>query len=67
MKKKNVIVSVGRKLTKKERQSFSKDYPGYRLCFRLRYPNLPFVISIVNSAIAIIIGIIALIIRFTYS
>ena len=58
MRKKIVIVSVGKKLTKKERQSFEKDHPGYRLCFRLKYPNFPFVISTVISLIALTVSII---------
>lgn len=36
---KKVIVYINRYLSKKERRSYSKDHPGYRLSFRLRYPN----------------------------
>lgn len=51
--RKEVIVSVKRELTKKERQSFAKDHPGKRLCFRLRYPNLPLVFSIIALLISL--------------
>lgn len=48
-----VIVTTKGDLTKEERRSFAKDHPGYRLCFRLRYPNLPLVISIIALLISI--------------
>lgn len=51
--RKEVIVSVKRELTKKERRSFSKDHPGKRLCFRLRYPNFPLVLSIITLLISL--------------
>lgn len=39
--KKNVIVITGHELTPEERKNYSKDHPGSRLCFRLRFPNFP--------------------------
>ena len=51
--RKEVIVSVKRELTKKERRSFAKDHPGKRLCFRLRYPNFPLVLSIITLLISL--------------
>lgn len=51
--RKEVIVSVERELTKEERQSFAKDHPGKRLCFRLRYPNFPLVFSIIALLISL--------------
>lgn len=51
--KKEVIVTTERELTGEERRSFSKDHPGYKLCFRLRYPNFPLVISIIALLISI--------------
>lgn len=39
--KKQVIVITEHELTKEERVNYEKDHPGYRLCFRLRYPNFP--------------------------
>lgn len=50
---KELIVTTERELTKEERRSFAKDHPGYRLCFRLRYPNFPLVISIIALLISI--------------
>ena len=51
--KKEVIVTTERELTGEERRAFSKDHPGYKLCFRLRYPNFPLVISIIALLISI--------------
>ena len=45
--RKEVIVTTERELTKEERRSYTKDHPGYKLCFRLRHPNFPLVISII--------------------
>ena len=51
--KKTIVVSVPETLTKKERRSFRKDHPGYRLCFRLRYPNFPLIIAIISLILVI--------------
>lgn len=45
--KKKVIVWVDHELTKEERKNFSKNYPGERLCFRLRYPYFPLYLSMI--------------------
>ena len=55
--RKQVIVSVDKPLTAKERRDFSKNHPGYRLSFMLRYPYLP---SRILSIAAIVISIIVL-------
>ena len=54
--KKTVIVSVDKPLSAEERRDFSKTHPGYRLCFTLRYPRAPFIISTIISLIAIIVS-----------
>ena len=51
--KRTVIVSVPFKLSKKERRSFRKDHPGYRLCFRQRYPNFLLVIAVISLVLVI--------------
>lgn len=48
MKKKNIVVWVERKLSKEEIKNFEKDNPGYKLSFKLRHPNFPFVILTVS-------------------
>ena len=50
---KRTVVSVPYKLSKEERRSFHKDHPGYRLCFRQRYPNFPLVIAIASLVLVI--------------
>lgn len=45
-KKKEVIVCADG-LTKEQRMNFSKEHPGQRLSFMLRFPNAPLVISII--------------------
>lgn len=42
------------KLTKEERKNFAKENPGYRLCFRLRFPDLPLYLSAISAVIWII-------------
>ena len=51
--KRTVIVSVPYDLSKEERRSFHKDHPGYRLCFRQRYPNFPLVIAVISLVLVI--------------
>ena len=48
MKKREVIVSTEKTLTAKERRNYKKEHPGERLCFRLRYPNFPLIVSIIS-------------------
>ena len=55
--KKNVIVITGHELTKEERKNYSKDQPGSRLCFRLRFPNFPLYVQ----SIVLVIGIILIV------
>lgn len=55
--KKNVIVITGHELTKEERKNYSKDRPGSRLCFRLRFPNFPLYVQ----SIVLVIGIILIV------
>ena len=43
-----VHICIGKELTKEERKNFSKNHPGEKLCFRLRHPNFPIVISIIS-------------------
>lgn len=47
-KRKKVIVWVERPLTKEQRKNFKKENPGFRLSFRLRYPNFPETILIIS-------------------
>ena len=58
-----IIVSVDRFLCKEERKNFAKEKPGYRLCFRLRYPNFPMYISAFATAVSIAALVIAIAIR----
>ena len=62
--RRQVIVSVDKPLTAKERKEFKKTHPGYRLCFTLRYPRghywLMCIPSILMSLAAIIISIVQL-------
>jgi hypothetical protein len=53
--KKNVIVITGHELTPEERKNYSKDHPGSRLCFRLRFPNFPLYVQSIVLAIEIIL------------
>lgn len=53
MKRKKVIVITMHELTKEERRNYAKDHPGYRLCFRLRYPNFPLYVEGVALVISI--------------
>ena len=50
---KRTVVSVPYDLSKEERRSFRKDHPGYRLCFRQRYPNFPLVIAVISLVLVI--------------
>lgn len=61
--KKTVIVYTDKPLTKKQRRSFEKDHPGYRLCFRLRYPNFPLLISVISLLLVIASGVLRGILR----
>lgn len=51
--KKEVIVWLSKPLTKKERRSFEKDHPGYKLSFMLRYPKTPLIISLISLTVVI--------------
>lgn len=53
--KKNVIVITGHELTPEERKNYSKDHPGSRLCFRLRFPNFPLYVQSIVLLIEIIL------------
>lgn len=53
--KKKVIVITGHELTPEERKNYSKDHPGNRLCFRLRFPNFPLCVQSIVLAIEIIL------------
>lgn len=57
--KKNVIVITDHELTPEERKNYSKDHPGSRLCFRLRFPNFPLYVQ----SIVLVIGIIGLVVE----
>ena len=58
--KKEVIVDLGNTiLTAKERRNFAKNNPGMRLCFRLRYPDFPLIISIISLVFVIAKSILA--------
>lgn len=53
-KRKRKIIYIGDQvLTREERKNFSKDYPGERLCFRLRFPNFPIYFSIISTGCCI--------------
>lgn len=51
--KKTVIVITEHELTKEERVNYERDHPGYRLCFRLRYPNFPLYVEAVALVFSI--------------
>ena len=53
--KKQVIEYVERPLTKEERRMFSKEHPGMRLSFQLRFPYFPLVMDVVQLACWIIV------------
>ena len=54
-KRKEIIVDLGNKtLTAKERREFSKNNPGMRLSFMLRFPNFPLIISLISLLIVLI-------------
>lgn len=52
--KRDVIIYTNEYLTKEKRRSFKKEHPGKRLCFRLRFPWFPTVISIISLLLVII-------------
>lgn len=59
--RKEVIVDLGNAiLTAKERRDFSKNHPGIRLSFMLRFPNLPLIVAIVALAISVLAPIVKL-------
>lgn len=61
--RKEIIVWIDHVLTPEERRNFSKNYPGKRLCFRLRYPYAPLIISCIalcESAASLIISVVKL-------
>lgn len=61
MKREVIVDILDGELSKEERKNFKKENPGYRLCFRLRFPYFPlyvsyaaiviFVLNIVSSMI----------------
>jgi len=53
--KKQVIEYVGRPLTKRERRMFSKEHPGMRLSFWLRFPHFPLVMDAVQLVCWIVV------------
>ena len=61
-KKREVIVYTDEILTPKVRKEYKKTHPGKRLCFHLRYPNFPLIVS----AIAVLISVVNLIIKAVF-
>ena len=58
-KKREVIVYTDEILTPKDRKEYKKTHPGKRLCFLLRYPHFPLIIS----CVALVVSILALIVK----
>ena len=54
MRKRTVIVTTGKPLTREERKNYNKDHPGYRLSFGLRYPSFPLAISIISLLLVLL-------------
>lgn len=46
-KQKRVVIYTDKPLSKEERKNFSKNNPGKRLAFHLRFPNFPIYVSVV--------------------
>lgn len=42
------------RLTRRERQDYKKDHPGYRLAFPARFPNTAIYISILAIVISVV-------------
>lgn len=61
--KRKVIVATSRELTKEERKNYKKENPGYRLCFRLRFPDFPIYVG----ALAVIIMLLNIVISIGYA
>lgn len=51
--KRETVEWIDKPLTSKQRKRFKKEHPGYRLCYRLRFPNAPLFISIVALIFAV--------------
>lgn len=49
----SIIISTEKPLTKEQRKNFEKENPGCKLCFRLRYPNFPLIISIISLLLVV--------------
>lgn len=54
MKRQVIVDILDGELTKEERRNFKKENPGYRLCFRLRFPDFPLYVSCVAIAIFVL-------------
>lgn len=50
---KEVIVITDHELSPEERKNYSKEHPGRRLCFRLRYPDFPLYLQGTATAISV--------------
>lgn len=51
MKRREIIIWTEKELNRLERRNYKKEHPGKRLCFRLRFPNVPFIISVISLAL----------------
>ena len=54
MKREVIVDILVGELSKEERKNFKKENPGYRLCFRLRFPYFPLYVSCVAIAIFVL-------------
>lgn len=52
--KREVIVYTDEVLTAKDRKEYKKTHPGKRLCFTLRHPNFPLVMSVIAMVFSVI-------------
>lgn len=53
MQKKKIVYWTEKELTQEERRNYKKEHPGKRLCFRLRFPNVPLIISIISLSLVV--------------
>lgn len=49
----SIIISTEKPLTKEQRKNFKKENPGCKLCFSLRHPNFPLIISIISLLLVV--------------
>lgn len=64
MKREVIVGIIDGELTKEERRNFKKENPGYRLCFRLRFPDFPLYVCCVAIAIFVLNIVISMIYFF---